>query len=155
MAGGRAGGVPLVLVGEEEVFVFFPVALDGGGVGGRGGGSAIGVITLDVIAINYGDFAIIFFDELVELGIDAGAMFALVVRIVKDEDGGVRVAIDIFGEVARLFASGEDLGEAIFGRWAVNDTKADDAGKGGDNDCNNDPSFPIHETIIARAIMSL
>ncbi len=149
LAGGGAGGVPFVLVGKEEVFVFFPISLNGGSIGSRSSGSAIGVITLDVITINYGDFAVVFFDELVELRVDGGAVFALVVGIVKNQNRGVGVAVDVFRKIARFFAGREDVGEVVFGRGAISDAKADNTSKSSDDDCNNNPSFLIHEVIIA------
>ncbi len=152
LAGTSAGGIPFVLVSKEEIFVLFPVTLDGSRIGGGSGGGAISVIALNEVAINYSDFAVIFFDKLVEQGVDAGAVFALIVRVIKDEDGGIWIAVDVFWEVARFFAGGEDLGEAIFGRGTINDTKTDDAGKNGDNDSNNNPSFLIHRDIITWSL---
>lgn len=65
LASSGAGGVPFILVGKEEVFVLFPVALNSSSISSRSSGGAIGVITLDIITINHGDFTVIFFNELV------------------------------------------------------------------------------------------
>lgn len=149
-----SGGIrikPFVLVGKEEIFVFFPVALDGGGVGSRSGGSAIGMVVLDKSAINYSDFAVVFFDELVEVVVKTGAMLALIIRVVKDDNGGVGVAVDILGKVAGFFASGEDLGEGIVGR-TKGYVVSDNAGKNGDDGCNDNPSFLIHNSPIIAQI---
>lgn len=151
LAGGSIRIKPFVLVGKEEIFVFFPVALDGGSIGGRSGGSAIGMVVLDKSAIHYGDFAVVFFDELVEVVIKTGAMLALIIRVIKDEDGGIGVAVDILGKVAGFFASGEDLGEGIVGRTKGH-VVADNAGKNGDDDCNDNPSFLIHNSPIIAQI---
>ncbi len=62
LAVGSVSRVPFVLVSKKEVFVFFPVALDGGGIGGGSGSGAIGVITLDIVTIDDGNFAIVFFN---------------------------------------------------------------------------------------------
>lgn len=77
-------------------------------------------------------------------------MFALVIGIIEDKDWGIRVTIDIFGKVARFFASREDMSKVVFGGRTINDTKTDDAGKGSNNNCNDDTSFFIHGDIITN-----
>lgn len=149
LAGGDIGIIPIVLVGKEEVFELLPVALESGGIGGRSGGGAVRVVTLDEVAVNDGDFAVIFFDELVELRVDGGTAFALVVGVLEDEDGGVGVALDVFGEVARLFARGDDSAEVFGCVAAVGDANADGDSEDGDNDCDDDSSFLVHDCIIS------
>lgn len=154
LAGGNIGIIPVVLVGEEEIFELLPVALDGGGVGSGGGRSTVGVVALDIVAVDDGDLAIVVFDELVELGVDRGATFALIIGIFEDEDGRVGVTFDIFGEIAR-FCAGSDDGAEIFGSFsALADTDADSDTKDCNDNCDNDSCFLVHASIIAYLEMS-
>lgn len=136
-----SGGTPFVLVGEEVVDVFLPVALEAGGFGGRGGGGTVLVVGHDVVAVDDGEFAIGGLECGVDARVERGAAGALGVGVFVDDDyGGVEVALDVVADVTVVLV-GADVAKkvviAIIGSLAIAiDDEISGDGKDGD-DCDN------------------
>ena len=102
--------LPGGLISKEIVGVFFPVALETGGVGGGGRRAGVGVVREEVVAENDGDATGVFFEKCVHPGINGGATGALVVGVfIEDELGGFEVAFHVFFEEVNAAVSSLDM----------------------------------------------
>ena len=107
------GVIPIVKVGEEKVLVFFPIALLSNGIGGRSGSSTVLMIGHNSSAEDDSDIVAIFLFELINIGVHRCAGSTLVVAVLIDDDWGVRVALNILGEIATSFVGFENLERVI------------------------------------------
>ena len=97
---GSGGIFPFGLLGEELIGVGFPIALEASGFGGGSGGGAVFVIGKEEAAIDYGKFAIKFFNGFVNFRINGGTAGTLIVGIFENQDRSVGVTFDMIANLA-------------------------------------------------------
>ena len=113
-----AGGVePFGLVGEDEVAVFFPVALKTGSFDSGSGSDGVRVDAGErIAAVDDSELAVIFLDELFDPRLEEGASGTLVVGVfVEDDLGGLEIAFDVVGDLTVVVVGVNEFCGVVFG----------------------------------------